>query len=57
MTIERGIRVAVYCVSKANEYIDKCGGGPDITTLSHDGTLRFEDPTKIGNSGFLVGRK
>jgi 20S proteasome alpha/beta subunit len=38
-TIQEGIRLAVYCVSKANEFIDKCAGGPDVATLNQEGTI------------------
>jgi 20S proteasome alpha/beta subunit len=39
LTIQQAIRLAVYCVSKANEFIDKCEGGPDIATLNQEGTI------------------
>jgi 20S proteasome alpha/beta subunit len=47
LTIREGIRIAVYLVSKANEFIDKCGGGPDIATLNHEGTIGALGQTQV----------
>jgi 20S proteasome alpha/beta subunit len=47
MAAEDGAKVAVYLVSKANKYVDKCSGGPDIVTLTHGGEVRFLDAAKV----------
>jgi hypothetical protein len=38
-TVDYGENLAIYLVSKANEHIDKCGGGPDVVVLTSDGEL------------------
>jgi 20S proteasome alpha/beta subunit len=47
MTVENGAKVAVYLISRANKYVDKCSGGPDIVALTHGGEVRFLDAAKV----------
>jgi 20S proteasome alpha/beta subunit len=47
LTIQQGTRLAVYCVSKANEFIDKCDGGPDIATLNYEGVIGALGQTQL----------
>jgi len=49
LTVQQGIRLAVYLVSKANRYIDKCGGGPDIATLGHQGRIGGVGQAQVGD--------
>ncbi len=45
--IEDGAKVAVYLVSRANKYVDKCSGGPDVVTLTHRGEVTLLDAAKV----------
>jgi hypothetical protein len=54
LTVKQAIRLAVYLVSKANQYIDKCGGGPDITTLNHDGNIETLSQTNVSEMCYAM---
>jgi 20S proteasome alpha/beta subunit len=46
-TVDYGQNLAIYLVSQANKYIDKCGGGPDVAVLTNDGELYFPPESEV----------